>query len=311
MADISSAVEPAWIKRIYAHYERKNETGWRGHRLGPSQAGRPCDREIWYNFRECRAPDWSGRMLRLFDTGAREESRFIADLRNAGLEVYDRDPVTKKQFSVTLGSVHVGGSMDGVGRGFDEAPNKWHVLEFKTHSEKSFSLLKKKGLQEAKPEHWTQCQLYMLAMNRECPGEFDRAVYLAKNKNTDELWGCRVYLDHMAAEKIEARCLSIVNSPRPPAGIGSGPDDFRCRFCSFRDMCYESAPALRGCRNCLHSTPATSGWVCEDFLCGRWDNGEACERHRYIPEVAGLGAVVDASPGGEWVKYERGVDEGF
>ena len=151
MADISAVIEPEWVKRIYAHYERKNKTGWRGHRLGPSQAGRACDREIWYNFRECRAPDWSGRMLRLFDTGAREESRFIADLRNAGIEVYDRDPVTKRQFSVTLGSIHVGGSMDGVGRGFDEAPNKCTFLCSRPIRKNLFPFSKRKGFKNPNP----------------------------------------------------------------------------------------------------------------------------------------------------------------
>lgn len=306
MADISTALEPAWIKRIYAHYEKKNET-WRGHRLGPSQAGRPCDREIWYSFRECLPPSFPGRMLRLFDTGAREEARFIADLRNAGLEVYDKDPGSGRQFRISL-SAHVGGNMDGVGLGFDEAPKKWHVLEFKTHSEKSFAELKKKRIKEAKPEHWTQCQLYMLAMNREIPGQFDRAVYLAVNKNTDELYAERIRLDHMAAEKIEARCFSIVDSPRPTARLGYDRSDFRCRFCNFSALCWGEIPAVRGCRNCIHATPGARGWICEDGK--EWGSGEPCPRHRYIPELACMGAVVDADPGGAWIKYEWGIDEG-
>ena len=48
-----------------------------------------------------------------------------------------------------------------VALGLLEAPKTWHVVEFKTHSAKSFRELAAKGVAEAKPQHWAQMQVYM------------------------------------------------------------------------------------------------------------------------------------------------------
>lgn len=56
------------------------------------------------------------------------------------------DPETGRQFRVEAHGGHFGGSLDAVALGPLEAPKTWHVVEFKTHSAKSFAELVAKGV---------------------------------------------------------------------------------------------------------------------------------------------------------------------
>jgi hypothetical protein len=71
-------------------------------------------------------------------------ARLVADLRAAGVQVLDKDPETGRQWSVSAVRGHFGGSMDATAIGVLEAPKTWHLVEFKTHGNKSFGELKKK-----------------------------------------------------------------------------------------------------------------------------------------------------------------------
>jgi len=64
----------------------KFNEGHRSH-LGASMIGKPCYRELWYSFRWVQTPTFEPRMLRLFQTGHREEPRFIEMLEAVGFKV--------------------------------------------------------------------------------------------------------------------------------------------------------------------------------------------------------------------------------
>jgi hypothetical protein len=66
-----SLTTPPTVSAIYERYEARSGE-WRREHLGGSQIGRECDRALWYGFRWATAPDFDGRLLRLFDTGHRE-----------------------------------------------------------------------------------------------------------------------------------------------------------------------------------------------------------------------------------------------
>ena len=55
-----------------------------------------------------------------------------------------------KQFGVQSCGGHFRGHMDGAAIGLPEAPDTWHVLEFKTHNAKSFADLQKNGVAKIK-----------------------------------------------------------------------------------------------------------------------------------------------------------------
>lgn len=277
------------------------DDGMRPH-LGASLIGRPCDREIWYSWRWAERRVFSGRMLRLFARGHREEQALADLLHQAGVTVVTVDPETGKQYSFAELGGHFGGSTDGAGKGFLEARKTWHVLEFKTANDKSFQELKKKGVKEAKPEHWAQLQMYMKWTGLE------RAYYLAVNKNDDDLHGERVRYDREAAEQLTERAQRIIAAEAPPPRISDDAAWYQCKLCSYHAICHAEKLPQVNCRTCLHATPEPQG-DCR-WSCAQWRSDvpldaqkQGCEEHRYIPALIPFAQVVDASGGQNWVEY--------
>ena len=293
MAVVPNQTSPT-IEAIYQAYERGRD-GFRSH-LGASLIGRECERELWYGFRWCSSLRHSGRLLRLFETGQKEEARFVTDLRSVGIEVHDRDEVTGEQFRFSDFGGHFGGSGDGVALGLLEAPRTWHLLEFKTYNDKRFALLKKHGVQQTSPEHYAQMVIYMDYLG------LKRAFYMAVNKNTDELYGERIKPDPQYAELLKLRAKRIVFAARPPEKLSDDPELWKCRFCDHRAVCHESRPAEVNCRTCLHSTPIEGGWHCtrHDHQLSDEEQRRGCVDHLYIPDLL-PGEMSDA--GDDYVDY--------
>lgn len=331
MPDISTALrpQPDFINKVFDHYERTTKD-WRRPHLGASFLGHPCRRFLWFSFRWALAPAFPGRVLRLFDTGNLEENRIVRDLRNAGITVFDRDPDTGGQFHVSI-CAHSGGSLDGIGQGFAESPKKWHVLEFKTHNAKSWGELRAKGVEQAKPLHYAQMQIYMYLMNKKHAGEFDRAMYVAVNKDTDDIYGERVKLDHMTAQALVGKAIAVVDSPRPAPRLSDDPKNQDCLFCPYHGLCFgnewkETADGWRfiefdrqrierNCRTCLHSTPCArsrsdgSGvWECNLGPMDITNQKAGCPEHLFVPDLLFPWVVEDADTAGEWVKYDKGIN---
>lgn len=284
------------VAAIYAAYEEDAGNSLREH-LGASVIGAECERALWYSFRWVTRARHTGRLLRLFETGNLAEARFVANLRRIGVTVMDLDPATGRQWNLRHAGGHFGGSMDGVAIGLPEAPKSWHVCEFKTHSEKSFTALKKDGVERSKPLHWAQMQVYMHLAG------IDRAFYLAANKNTDELYQERIRYDAEAAMRLIAKAERIIGSSCPPTRISEDPAWWQCRMCDHHALCHEGAPAERTCRSCLHATPADQGvWTCarHSIQLTRADQQSGCAAHLYIPDLI-RGEQVDA--GEDWVEY--------
>ena len=244
------------VDAIYASYEAAQESGYRDH-LGASGIGAECERAIWYSWRWTTRARYTGRLLRLFQSGHLAEARFCADLRRIGVTVLDIDPETGRQWNLRDATGHFGGSMDAVAIGFQEAPKTWHACEFKTHSAKSFAKLQKEGVEKSKPQHFAQMQVYMHLAG------IERAFYLAVNKDTDELYQERIRYDAEAALRLMAKADRIIRSAEPPAKISADPAWFQCRFCDHASACHGEAMPERHCRSCLHSTPVDGGsWHC-------------------------------------------------
>lgn len=280
MAALPPPSQPT-VDAIYAAYEAAQESGYRAH-LGASIIGTECERSLWYSLRWTTRARHAGRLLRLFDTGQREEERLVADLRRIGVTVLDLDPATGRQWACRDETGHFGGSADAVVQGIVEAPRTWHLAEFKTHNEKSFAKLKKEGVEKSKPQHFAQMQTYMHLM------QLDRAFYLAKHKDTDELYSERINHDAALAIRLLEKAARIINSPVPPGRISSDPSWFMCRFCDHHAQCHGDAMPERHCRSCLHSSPVAGGeWHCALHQCtlSRSEQEQGCPHHRYIPPL--------------------------
>jgi hypothetical protein len=239
---------------------------------------------------------FSGRLLRLFETGQQEEDRMVRNLRATGATVLEVDPETGRQIRVEAHGGHFGGSLDGVAIGILEAPKTWHVLEFKTHGVKSFADLTAKGVVLAKPQHAAQMQIYMHLTG------ITRALYMAVCKNTDALHIERIEADSAMAERLLEKAGRVIFAQHPPPRISEDPAWFECRFCDHHAACHEGVAAAVTCRSCLHATPVEGGWHCarHDRMLAPAEQRAACGKHLFIPDLV-PGEVIDA--GDDIVNY--------
>lgn len=275
---------PSSSRTVAAIFERhvRDAEDWHRDHLGASVIGKPCTRELWYSFRWFTAPEHDGRILRLFERGQREEDWLAEELRAVGVELLTRDQQTGDQFRVSYIGGHFGGSCDGVGRGFVEAPKTWHVWEAKTASKRRFDEVASKGVKDARPEHYAQMQVYMDGLG------IDRAYYTCVCKDDDRIYAERVHLDPDHAAAMVARAGAVINSPRPPTRISEDPSWYVCRFCDHRAPCHEgdATKVETNCRTCAESVPQEDGqWWCahhrENLTPEKQRVG--CEDHRPIP----------------------------
>ena len=289
------------IRAIEQAVEARAESGFREH-LGASLIGRPCERELWYSFRWCTLVKHEGRLLRLFARGQREEAVFCELLRSAGVEVHEHDE-NGRQFRFGAIGGHFGGSCDAAAVGFVEAPKTWHVVEMKTHNDKSFKALLSKGVQESKPEHYAQMQVYMLLSGME------RAYYMAVNKNDDSLYGERVRFDRKFADSLVEKAERIICSDAPRHRLSEDPSWYQCKFCDHHALCHATAAPLPNCRTCAHATPARDGtWVCERHhkVLSKDEQLAGCQAHRFIPALLDRFAEpTDANEEDNWIAYRN------
>lgn len=269
------------INAIYAHYEKQAGNGFRVH-LGASIIGKSCLRALWYDFRWCTIKKYPGQLHRLFETGHLAEHRFAENLRAIGVQIHTIDAKTGQQFRVSACDGHFGGSLDGIGQGFPEAPKTPHVVEMKTHSEKSFKDLQKKKVKESKPMHYAQMQVYMHLSG------LTRAFYVAVNKNTDELYGERVEYDQPFAEAELNKAANVIASTVPLTKLSDDPAWYECKFCDHYAVCHQNKLPPVNCRTCMHATPVeNSTWHCERYDINITEDQQrwGCQSHLYNPSL--------------------------
>lgn len=235
---------------------RSTREGFRSH-LGASIIGNECTRSLWYNFRWAVKSNFEGRMVRLFNRGHLEEARFMALLKAIGCQVTQFDS-NGKQFRISFAEGHAGGSGDGFAIGIPDLPEgTWALTEFKTHGDSSFKKLQLQGVKKSKYTHYVQVNLYMAKFG------LQHSLYLAVNKNTDELYGEIIPYDHTTAEDYLKRGDSVVWSAYPPVRLANSPGFYACKYCDYKKVCFEIDQPNKNCRTCSFSKPIENGeWIC-------------------------------------------------
>lgn len=251
-----------FLKKVLPHindaYEGIQKNPFRKH-LGASVIGKSCERATWYSFRWFKKPAFSGRMLRLFNRGHLEEGRFISSLLSIGITIYQQDE-NGKQYRISDAGGHFGGSGDGVAIGIPDLPAGLPcLLEFKTHSDKYFKELEKKGVKEAKFEHYVQMNVYLKKMG------LTVALYGAVNKDTDEYYFEIIYLDELIADMYINKAKKLVFMQTPPKKINPSPGWYECKFCDYNRICHFNIEGEKNCRTCYYSRPEQDGsWTCNE-----------------------------------------------
>lgn len=295
-----------------------------GYRIPASQIGSDCARALFYDFWWITAPEvHSGQQLRLFETGNIEEERLVADLERAGLVVVTHDPDkvddegNPKQIGVSFADGHGYGYLDGEVAGVIEAPKKIHVMEAKSHNDASFKALLKaeekhgvgQAVKHAKPEHYGQCQVYMAKRGK------DRALYIAVNKNTDQIFVERIEYDYKHFEKLDRLARRIWGDTTPPARISDKPEFFRCSWCRHKDYCHDLSAVMpeRNCRTCIFSQACDGGeWLCRKHRrsLDREAQNAGCGDHLFNPNFI-KGQQVDFNLSEGWIEYAMPSGETF
>ena len=305
------------VTAIFAYHKRRGDAEPRRGYLGASIIGHPCERFLWYQFRQCCKEDIPGRVYRLFETGNLAEPRFVKELRGIGGEVHDVDE-NGQQFEVNEIDGHFSGHLDAAILGVPGAEKTWHVGEMKTHSAKSFKELQKKCVKESKPTHYAQMQAYMGLTG------MTRALYLAVNKDTDDLYAERIHFDKVFFDGLMDKAERIITSNTPPERAFHRRDYFECSWCSANAICWGSAESALpiadvSCRQCCHATPTMDGkatWKCERQrrgLCGV-DQDKACDDHLVLPGLLLGCEPVDhglTTHGHAWIEFAKEDGELF
>lgn len=314
LADFMPKNHPV-VDKIYDNWKRTGDSEKARAYLGASIIGHPCERYLWFLFRGACKENMPGRIFRLLDHGDREEERIVADLRAAGCTVHDFDPNTGEQFEVNALDGHFSGHMDACLCGLLGSEKTWHVGEFKTCNDKWFNKLLADGVQKVYPKHYAQIQAYMHHTGMK------RALYVAVNKNTDEIWAERVYYDKVFCEAMMEKAKRIIFSNDLPSRLSERPDWWECSFCSAKHLCHGTGDVLPvpaiNCRQCCHATPVSDGnarWECSKRGCSlsMEDQERACDKHLLIPhlltgyDVEGYGK--DEETGDDFIVYKD--DEG-
>lgn len=252
-------------KELDAAYKEWREANdkIRGH-LGASVLGHKCVRAVYYSFRWAWLTSHKGRMLRLFDRGHDEEHRIKKWLRIAGHEVVDRHPETGKQFQFHDHDGHMSGSCDGFVSPEGRLPlpkdNGWGLLEDKTHSDKSFSDLLKKGLAMSKISHYVQTHVYMRYFR------VSWALYIPVNKNDDDIEPLVLQYKPEVGDYYSGLAKDIIYAPGPPPRVSSDPSWWVCKMCDYHDVCHHGKDPHRNCRTCQFSQPVQDGqWSCNKY----------------------------------------------
>jgi len=263
------------------HCEKSNERR-KSRRVGSSQIGKPCSREIWYAFRWATTEELgsakrpAGQVIRLFNRGHREEPEIIKYLEAVGCK-FKKAEDADKQHAFTGCEDHAVTKLDGVGY----LPEKFGVseevlFEFKTANDNSFRKMKRNGVLVEQPKYWAQvCFSGVLS-------GLKYVVFVIVSKNDDDLHLEFHKLDEDYGQVLVDKAMHIITAEVPPLRISESSTNFACKFCSYSDICFNGQTVERNCRSCIHSRPAPEGqWVCTN---GAFDFGG--EGYQAIPEDA-------------------------
>lgn len=247
--------------------------GKRSQRLGMASLGDECVRRMWFGFRWAKEKQIITKIQRLFGFGDTIENILINDLESIGITVTDR------QKWINGWGGHIAGKIDGIAHNVPEAPLTPHLLEVKSMNDANFNKLKRYGIIEAQPKHYVQCQMYM--------GKLDltRALYIAMNKNTSEVFVIRIEYNKGAYNEYMQRAVDVVSHETAPPNLFGNINNMACKFCDYQNICYDGEPLLKSCRSCVRCDIEDDGkWSCSllQKQLTYDDQVKACDNYRPI-----------------------------
>lgn len=220
--------------------------------LGMSMIGHPCLRFLQYYLKMSYKTSISKRIKRLFNVGHDSEPIIIKSLEEIGAIITDT------QLELIGFAGHWKGHIDGNVINLPACEKTLHLLEMKTHNDKSFKDLIRNKVRVSKPMHYAQVQRYMGGQG------LKRALYVAMNKNDSTYYTERIYFDQEYYDGLLCKEQAIIFAEELLPRIGTGKITWHeCRFCDAKDVCFGLKEPEKNCRTCKFVEMHNKGvWLC-------------------------------------------------
>lgn len=176
-------------------------------------------------------------------------------------EALKRDKWILQQWRVKQFGGHMSGYLDAKGSHPVYTQGRQVLVEYKTYNTKNFvHLCGKRSVKICNPKYYTQSCIYM--RDHELPW----SLFLAENKNDDDIYVEIIPRDDGEALDKMATAQTIITSKARPARIGQSPAFFECKTCAFAGPCHGHEPVDINCRSCVNCEPIDGG----KFHCAQW-----------------------------------------
>lgn len=208
--------------------------------LGASYVGRPCAREVWYQYNRYPRKPFDAQSLMRFDDGHRTEDLTAARLRMIdGVQLWTHDD-NGKQYGFSAFDGRFKGHVDGVILGLKQAPKTPHVWENKACEDKKYNAFKKakqtygekQALKNWDENYFVQAQVCMHYL------QLDRHYLTVSSAGGRDYDSCRTEYDPATASQYIDRAEKIIDADTEPERISEKPDFYMCKWCDFRETCH-------------------------------------------------------------------------
>ena len=199
--------------------------------LRASQAGFPCERNLWYsvNIPKTDEGQTSMRTQRIFDVGTCLEPLIVDWLRQDGWEVEYNAPL---EVSIPLSNGRISGHPDCfISRG----SVKNCLVDIKTMNDRAFTNWKRVGTLKSKPQYVDQLHIYAEGC-RAIGRTIERLGIVGVNKNNSEMHIDMFDFDPLRMEEILSRSERVVSSEKAPTHE-SPRESWCCGYCEYRGIC--------------------------------------------------------------------------
>lgn len=211
--------------------------------IGASGIGNRCTAALAFALRGFPDTPPDPQLLRIFNLGHKVEELVVKDLRAAGFDVVENDPMTGKQWHYDMLGGHVRCNLDGLMEAKDGS--MWNV-EIKSMNDGKWVKCKDHGVAVSHPNYYDQMQMQM-AMSKT-----RHTLFVAYNKNNSKYLVEIVEFDEMIWEFLKSQIEQVLLNQAEK--ISHDPADWRCRGCFKRDVCWHDAPVEEACHNCAHAS---------------------------------------------------------
>lgn len=220
--------------------------------IGASIVGHPCDALLAFQLRGFPDGEIPPKLKRIFKMGHVIEDIVVADLKKAGMAVWEKDGLTGRQHAYTEWGGHIVCHTDGH---IELEPDRLAILEVKSMNEASFKKFQGSGVKLSHPRYFAQLQM-MMGLSK-----IHESLFIAQNKNTQEYHAELVLFDPFEWSFIGERVSRVLSGNGHK--ISTDETDWRCRDCFKVAACWGGKNPEPACRNCAHAGPRPDGgWHC-------------------------------------------------